>query len=114
MYAIDYLELPSTDGGRSRAFFEAAFGWTFTGYGPTYNATEDAGIDTGIQGDPAEVSTAPLPLVRADDLEAVLRQVVAAGGVVTRQPFDFPGGRRFHFREPGGVELGVWIAVPEA
>jgi predicted enzyme related to lactoylglutathione lyase len=34
---------------------------------------------------------------------------VAAGGAITTPAFDFPGGRRFHFREPGGVELAVWI-----
>ena len=22
---------------------------------------------------------------------------------------DFPGGRRFHFREPGGNEMAVWV-----
>jgi predicted enzyme related to lactoylglutathione lyase len=35
--------------------------------------------------------------------------VQAAGGVITRPPFDYPGGRRFHFREPGGTELAVHI-----
>jgi len=29
--------------------------------------------------------------------------------VLTRDIFAFPGGRRFHFREPGGCELAVWI-----
>ena len=28
--------------------------------------------------------------------------------VITQPPFTFPGGRRFHFREPGGNELAVW------
>jgi uncharacterized protein len=37
--------------------------------------------------------------------------VVGAGGVITLDPFDFPGGRRFHFREPGGNELAVWMPV---
>jgi predicted enzyme related to lactoylglutathione lyase len=27
---------------------------------------------------------------------------------MVREQFDFPGGRRFHFREPGGNELAVW------
>jgi predicted enzyme related to lactoylglutathione lyase len=34
--------------------------------------------------------------------------VKAAGGVITRPIFSFPGGRRFHFRDPGGNELGVY------
>jgi predicted enzyme related to lactoylglutathione lyase len=109
-YVIDYLEFPSTDGARSRQFFEQAFGWTFTSYGPTYNGIDNAGIDAGIDADLSQASTAPLAIVRTTDLEQALVQVVAAGGTITREPFDFPGGRRFHFREPGGNELAVWIA----
>jgi predicted enzyme related to lactoylglutathione lyase len=111
-YRIDYLELPSSDGAASRDFFAKAFGWSFTNYGPTYDAVNDAGIDTGIQGDASDPSQpkAPLPIVRTNDLEQAERDVVAAGGVITLPPFDFPGGRRFHFREPGGNEMAVWIA----
>ena len=108
-YRFDYLEFPSSDGSKSRAFFADAFGWHFTSYGPTYDAINDAGIDAGIQSDPAEASGAPLAIIRTTDLEAAERAVVAAGGVITAPAFDFPGGRRFHFREPGGNELAVWI-----
>lgn len=110
VYQIDYLEFPSSNGTCSRAFFEEAFGWRFTAYGPSYHAIEDAGIDAGIQADPGEAAAAPLAVIRTDDLDEALTRVVASGGLVTRDPFDFPGGRRFHFREPGGVELAVWVA----
>ena len=30
------------------------------------------------------------------------------GGEITKEIFQFPGGRRFHFREPGGGEFAVW------
>ncbi|MBB3608368.1 VOC family protein [Rhizobium sp. BK602] len=111
-YQIDYLEFPSTDGLKTRRFFEEAFEWSFVSYGPTYHAIEAAGIDAGIQGDAAEATGAPLPVVRTTDLEAAQRAVEFAGGVITRPAFDFPGGRRFHFREPGGCEMAVWISVP--
>ncbi|MDZ7770175.1 MAG: hypothetical protein U5K38_14385, partial [Woeseiaceae bacterium] len=29
-----------------------------------------------------------------------------AGGRITREPFGFPGGRRFHFADPSGNEIG--------
>ncbi len=109
-YQIDYLEFPSTDGAKSRRFFQEAFGWGFLDYGPTYHAIEAAGIDAGIQADPAEITAAPLAIVRTADLEAAQRAVELAGGTITRAAFDFPGGRRFHFREPGGNELAVWVA----
>jgi len=106
-YRIDYIEFPSADGARSRQFFADAFGWRFTDYGPNYSAIDNAGIDGGIDA-AAERAAQPLVILKADDLEQALIQVVGAGGVVTRDPFDFPGGRRFHFREPGGNELAVW------
>jgi predicted enzyme related to lactoylglutathione lyase len=31
-----------------------------------------------------------------------------ASGAITRPPFEFPGGRRFHFADPAGNELAVW------
>lgn len=109
-FQIDYLEFPSTDGLRTRRFFEEAFGWSFVDFGPTYHGIEAAGIEAGIQADAAERTAAPLAIVRADDLAAAQRAVELAGGVVTRAAFDFPGGRRFHFREPGGSEMAVWVA----
>jgi uncharacterized protein len=111
-YRIDYLEFPSRDGLETRRFFEQAFGWSFIDYGPTYHAIEAAGIDAGIQADSREMTAAPLAIVRTTDLEAAQRAVEGAGGVITRAAFDFPGGRRFHFREPGGNEMAVWIARP--
>ena len=109
-YTLDYLELPSADGQASRRFFETAFGWSFTGYGPDYNAIDDAGLDAGIDSGFNRIA-APMPVIRTDDLARAERDVVKAAGVIVRPAYDFPGGRRFHFREPGGVELAVYIEV---
>lgn len=107
MAHIAYVELPvqGTDG--TKAFFEAAFGWSFTDFGPTYAATMTGGTDIGLQADRAERSMAPLPVIEVADLEAALAAVTAAGGVVTQPIFAFPGGRRFQFREPNGNELAA-------
>jgi predicted enzyme related to lactoylglutathione lyase len=105
---IDYVEFASPDLGKTRRFFEKAFGWTFQDYGPAYAAMTNAGLDGGIQGEPAEASAAPLVILKANDLEAAEKAVTRAGGVITKPIFSFPGGRRFHFREPGGNELAVW------
>lgn len=103
---IDYIELPAGDLDATKAFYAAAFGWAFTDYGPTYAGLEGAGLDGGLAGEGA--TDAPLVLLKADDLEDALARVQAAGGQLTRPIFDFPGGRRFHFRDPAGNELGVW------
>jgi len=110
-YRIDYLEFPSIDGAGSRSFYEKAFGWSFVSYGPSYLGFESAGIDAGIQSAAEEATSAPLAVIRCADLEEAERSVVAAGGTISRPAFDFPGGRRFHFREPGGVELAVYIST---
>ena len=47
-------------------------------------------------------------ILYAHDLEAMLAKVEAAGGVIVKPIFSFPGGRRFHFTDPSGNELGVW------
>jgi predicted enzyme related to lactoylglutathione lyase len=111
-FQIDYLEFPSTNGLATRKFFEEAFGWSFTSFGPDYTGIDDAGIDAGIDGSSGRVA-APMAVIRTADLEAAEREVTMAGGTITRAAYDFPGGRRFHFREPGGNEMAVWIARPD-
>lgn len=108
MNRIDYVELASDDIGATQAFLAAAFGWGFVDYGPGYQAFAGAGVDGGIDGSRERPSGAPLVILKSDDLEATETAVRKAGGTVTRPIFAFPGGRRFHFREPGGNEMAVW------
>ena len=106
---IDYVELPSASAHElTRAFYRKAFGWTFTDYGPTYSAVEGGAVAIGLQGDREEALSAPLPIVRVDDLEAAFDAVEKAGGHIAKPIISFPGGRRFHFIDPGGNELAVW------
>jgi len=106
---IDYVEMPGGALPKTKAFYAAAFGWSFVDYGPDYAAYNE-GVDGGFQSAPGDEggATVPLVILYAHDLEAMLAKVEAAGGVVTAPIFSFPGGRRFHFRDPAGNELGVW------
>ena len=106
---IDYVELPSATAHElTRSFYAKAFGWEFTDYGPDYSATTNGTTDVGLNGHPDEALAAPLPVVRVDNLETAFDSVVAAGGVIAKPIFAFPGGRRFHFVDPSGSELAVW------
>ena len=105
---IDYIELPGGDLAATKDFYASAFGWTFTDYGPTYASFDNAGVDGGLAGADAASSAVPLVVLKSDDLEDTLARVEAAGGAITAPIFEFPGGRRFHFRDPAGNELGVW------
>src|SRR4051794_25375034 len=106
---LDYLEFPATGAtlDRTKAFYSQAFGWAFTDYGPTY-AAFDEGLDGGFQADAPDAPAAPLPILYSEELEATLAAVTAAGGAILKPIFSFPGGRRFHFRDPAGNELAVW------
>jgi uncharacterized protein len=106
---IDYVELPSATAHElTRAFYAKAFGWSFAEYGPDYAATTIGDVDVGLNGQPTEALSAPLPVVRVDDLEAAFDAVTKAGGTIAKSIFSFPGGRRFHFIDPSGSELAVW------
>ena len=107
---IDYIEFPSSNRAVTSAFFQAAFGWGITSYGPGYDGLEGAGIDGGVDQGEGKVA-ATMAVIRTDDLNAAERRVIGAGGKITRAQFDFPGGRRFHFREPGGNEMAVYGAT---
>ena len=107
-YEIDYVEFPSTDNHASRRFFADAFGWQHVSFSPSYYEIRGAGLLAGIEAGEAVKTAAPLAVIRADDFETAKREVIAAGGAITLELFEYPGGKRFHFREPGGVELGVW------
>jgi hypothetical protein len=107
MAKLVYVELPVQDVQNTKKFFATAFGWDFTDYGPTYAATTTGETDLGLQGDRADWTAAPLAVILVDDLEASEAAVTGAGGVITQAIFAFPGGRRFHFRDPNGNELAV-------
>lgn len=108
---INYVEFPSLDLGASKRFFAEAFGWSFLDYGPDYAAFSDAGLDGGFFRAAVAGRTergSALVVLYSDALEATLSKVEAAGGEIVKPVFAFPGGRRFHFVEPGGNELAVW------
>src|ERR1044072_4270416 len=105
MARLNYVELPVGDVGAAKAFYETAFGWSLTDFGPTYAATLSGDTDIGLQGDAAEATKAPLAVIDVDDLEAALDAVEAAGGAIARPFSAFPGGRRFQFTDPAGNEL---------
>jgi len=107
MSRICFVELPISDLASTKTFYTDAFGLSFTDFGPSYSCTLTGDVDLGLQADVGETSAAPLAVIAVDDLEAALEAVGRAGGVITKPVFAFPGGRRFHFRDPSGNELAA-------
>ena len=105
---IDYIEFPATDVAKTKAFYERVFGWKFTDYGPDYASFEDGRLSGGFTKEGKVVRGGPLVVLYASDLAAIEKKVRDAGGVIVKDAFPFPGGRRFHFSDPSGNELAVW------
>ncbi|ACQ82442.1 Glyoxalase/bleomycin resistance protein/dioxygenase [Beutenbergia cavernae DSM 12333] len=109
---IDYVELTVTDLPAAIAFYERAFGWEFTSYGEGYagirGATSDDPEVGGLSLGDSVRPGGPFLLFSSDDLDASVVAVTDAGGAVVQGPYSFPGGRRFHFTDPSGNELGVY------
>ncbi|MEO0558437.1 MAG: VOC family protein [Bacteroidota bacterium] len=115
-HTIHYVELPSTDLEATKTFFRAAFGWNFQDYGPDYTAILGAGLEGGFYTSETvarEKTGSAMVILYSDDLEASRATVTDAGGILVQDIFSFPGGRRFHFTEPGGSELAVWTETSE-
>lgn len=110
-HAISYIELNVADLPAARTFYESAFGWQFNDYGPNYagiRAPDGKGEVGGLNAERLPVRGGPLVLLFSDDLVATVAAVEAAGGQLVEGPYDYPGGKRFHFTDPSGNELGVY------
>lgn len=111
---LNYVEFAAADLAATKAFFAAAFGWSFVDYGPDYTAFAGQGLDGGFYRAPlhsrAEAGGALL-VFYSNALESTLSKVQAAGGRIVKPVFAFPGGRRFHFTEPSGNEFAVWSDI---
>jgi predicted enzyme related to lactoylglutathione lyase len=107
----DYIELNVKDIARSRDFYGKAFAWTFTEFGPEYCEFQDGRLKGGLTTTaPVKSGGGPLVILYADDLAATQKRVEKAGGNIVKPIYEFPGGHRFHFKDPDGYELAVWSA----
>src|SRR5688572_14314969 len=108
-HAIDYIELTVLDVADAKRFYGAAFGWTFNDYGPGYAGIQGDGREVGgFRKDESVRPGGPLVVLYSRELEDTVKRVESAGGRITKPPYGFPGGRRFHFTDPSGNELAVW------
>jgi len=105
---IDYIEFRAKDLEVVKQFYQTCFQWKFTDYGPEYCSFENSGVYGGFQKSDVAPCDGVLVILYHSELESALQTIRQAGGVITREIFSFPGGRRFHFRDPSGNELAVW------
>jgi uncharacterized protein len=107
-YRIDYVEMPAKDLGATKVFYSKVFGWKFEDYGPSYTSFFDGRLSGGFDADFEGAGRGVLLVIYAQRLEETEARIREAGGVIVKEIFSFPGGRRFHFADPSGNELAVW------
>lgn len=105
---IDYVELPARHIEATKKFYTAAFGWKFEDYGPDYTSFHDGRLAGGFTTERPAPAQGLLLVLYSSDLPAAQQKIKAAGGVIVKDTFSFPGGQRFHFTDPNGNELAVW------
>ncbi len=105
---IDYIELPASEIEKSKEFYTQVFGWKFEDYGPDYTSFFDGRMSGGFTKDLPAPSRGLLLVIFALDLVEAQNRIRGAGGIIVKEIFSFPGGRRFHFTDPNGNELAVW------
>lgn len=110
-HLVDFIEFPAKNVKQvqaARDFFETVFAWEYQEWGDDYVDTKSSGVGTGINADASHRPSQALVVIYSKDVEATRAKVIQTGGKITRDIFSFPGGRRFHFRDPTGNELAVW------
>jgi hypothetical protein len=105
---IDYIEFHASDLSATREFYSRVFGWAFEDYGPDYTSFKDGRIAGGFSRGQVSPGSGPLVVIFVDDLHPLEKQIIEAGGKISKPIFSFPGGSRFHFTDPCGNELAAW------
>ena len=109
-HSINYIEFTVTDMAATKNFYSTAFDWEFTDHAPTYVGIKKPGGGEvgGFTLGESVKSGGPLVVLYSTNLKDSLKRVHNSGGVITKEIFDFPGGRRFEFKDPSGNELAIW------
>lgn len=104
----------------AKAFYAAAFGWTFQPMGDDFVMAVGAdgmpmgGLDSGTHKGESPAGRGVRVYVQVDDLEATLARITAAGGAVTtpRTLITEEFGWFATFTDPSGLTLGLATSNP--
>jgi predicted enzyme related to lactoylglutathione lyase len=110
-----WIDLASSDAAASRGFYSRLFGWDlivsddpqYGGYATAKIAGRDVAGIGPLQS--PEAPTAWSLYIGTSDVDALAREVTAAGGIVVAPPFDVGDqGRMAVFQDPSGAFISAW------
>ncbi len=110
---LAHFAINADDVDASRRFYESVFGWTFNAYGPPgfYQIQTGPDSDPGVRGAlqerrqllPDGPTTGFECTISVDDVDAIHRQVIDAGGTILMERFTISKvGHLIAFKDPGG------------
>jgi len=113
---ICHVELHSSDIEATRAFYETIFGWTFEdipGFETYAMFSTPSGLGGGIDSGPnaeAPSKAGPVLHLETDDIDAILKQIEAAGGETLAPKTKISDEFGFYalFADNVGNRLGLW------
>ncbi len=105
---INYIEFKATNLEDIKSFYSKSFGWKFKDYGDSYVSFSESGVRGGFEKTSDNITNGVLVVMYHDNLDEIKSKIESNGGKISKDIFPFPGGRRFHFVDPSGNELGVW------
>jgi len=105
---INYIEFKAADLEAIKKFYNTCFGWQFTDYGTDYVSFSNSGLAGGFTKYEKRINNGALVILYHPDLVAIKAAIIEAGGKIMKDIFDFPGGHRFHFKDPTGNMLAIW------
>jgi len=106
--SINYIEFNVSNIEQSKSFYGNVFGWSFTDYGASYCEFRDGNLSGGFTTQGPVILGGPMIVLNSEALEELIKKVSDAGGKITQEIFQFPGGERFEFKDLDGYQLAVW------
>jgi predicted enzyme related to lactoylglutathione lyase len=127
---VVHFEIQVDDVERAKAFYAAAFGWSFEDYGqftgsPYWGIVTGSGDEPGIDGgmlqrpapapEPGQGANAFVATVQVDDYDETERRILAAGGQVAMPKTALTGmAWQGYYLDPEGNTFGIHQPDPDA
>ena len=115
---VKHFSINADDLPRARAFYEKAFGWKFTAWGPPgfylirTGSKEDPGLHGALQGRREIVKGKPMfgfeCTIGVASIDEAIAAVEANGGKIVMPKFEIPTvGTLIYFEDPEGTVVGA-------
>ena len=106
---VVHFEIGCKDRPATRAFYEQAFGWDFSDYGPYADRAETGGP---VRGHLTSLGHEPhnyvMVYIETDDVSETLKTAIDAGGQAIVGPLPTPDGGEFAWlKDPAGNQIGL-------